>query len=103
MEKRKKEMSAAYVLFLAAIEGLHDVWRRIWNKRIKLWWYRLWIRKNEFHRSLDNDLEALYVMTPQERSAYQRDLVRRRGIAHERDLARMERRQRKDETIVFKK
>lgn len=60
--------------------------RRLWNKRIKLWWCRLWIRKNEFHKSLNMDIEAMIVMNDKEQAAYINDLLRRRETAHQRDL-----------------
>ena len=62
--------------------------RRVWNKRILLWWYRLWIRKNEFHCSLEMDAEAMIEMNEQERNVYLLDLLHRRRIAHKRDLSR---------------
>jgi hypothetical protein len=64
---------------------IDNIWRRIWNKRFLLWWYRLWIRKDEFHISLQGDLSALLVMTPHEQNKYYTDLYRRRRIAHERN------------------
>lgn len=60
--------------------------RRIWNKRLKLWWYQLWIRENEFHRSLNIDIEAVLVMNDHEKDNYMFDLVRRREIAHNREI-----------------
>lgn len=60
--------------------------RRIWNKMILLWWYRLWVRKNEFHKSLDFDFEAMMVMNQKGRKKYWKDLAKRRQKAHERDL-----------------
>lgn len=62
--------------------------RRVWNKHILLWWNRLWIRKDEFHRSLDMDVSAMLEMKEQEVKEYLADLVRRRDIAHQRDLAK---------------
>lgn len=32
---------------------------RFLKSRIKLFWYKLWIRKNEFHVSLDMDRDFL--------------------------------------------
>jgi hypothetical protein len=29
---------------------------------LKLFWYRLWIRQDEFHASLDTDLNAMWNM-----------------------------------------
>ncbi len=59
--------------------------RCLWNKRLRLWWYRLWIRKDEFHKSLDMDIEAMLVMNKKEREAYIKDLIKRRDIAHRRE------------------
>lgn len=65
------------------------VWRRkIWNNGIKRWWYRLFIRKNEFHKSLSIDFEAIMVMTEEDLEKYRADLLRRKAIAHQRSLAR---------------
>ncbi|MFA7151239.1 MAG: hypothetical protein WC158_03660, partial [Candidatus Paceibacterota bacterium] len=58
----------------------------IWNKCILLWWNRLWIRKDEFHPSLNSDVEAMMEMTKEEKMAYLKDLMIRRRIAHLRDL-----------------
>lgn len=62
--------------------------RRIWNKHILLWWHRLYIRKNEFHCSLNMDVLAILEMDEQETKKYFADLARRRKIAHQRDLAK---------------
>ena len=59
---------------------------RVWNKHLLLSWYKLWVRKDEFHRSLDLDGRALEVMTKKERQIYCKDLVKRREIAHYKDL-----------------
>lgn len=60
--------------------------RSIWNRGIKLQWNRLWIRKDEFHESLDMDARAIFDMDQRQRDAYMKDLMRRRQIAHDRDL-----------------
>lgn len=57
---------------------------RIWRWRIRSRWYRLWIRKDEFHPSLDIDPMSLAALSPGDRSEYLRDLARRRQIAHQR-------------------
>ena len=62
--------------------------KKIWNKRLLLWWYRLWIRKDEFHKSLDIDPDAMMEMDEEEKERYLADLVRRRKKAHQKDLAR---------------
>lgn len=60
--------------------------RLIWNRGIKFQWDRLWIRKDEFHNSLNMDANAMLGMSHKQRGAYTKDLYRRRRIAHERDL-----------------
>lgn len=67
---------------------MRERWSRIWNAGILLWWYRLWIRRNEFHRSLDSDQKAIIVMSYEEQQRYWSDLDRRRGIAHKRAMER---------------
>lgn len=59
---------------------------KIWNARVLLWWYQLWIRRNEFDRSLNNDQSARNAMSDAQRDEYDRDLARRRRTAHLRDL-----------------
>jgi len=60
--------------------------RTAWNSGIKLQWYRLWIREDEFHSSLEMDTEAMLVMSKKRLDSYLNDLAKRRHIAHERDL-----------------
>ena len=60
--------------------------RRMWLVGIKNRWNKLYIRKDEFHSSLDLDGEAMGYMNEKEREKYIMDLVRRRNIAHERGL-----------------
>lgn len=68
--------------------------RRIWNKgtplriRLRVWWARLWVRRDEFHRSLSLDAEAMSHMCDCERKRYALDLAERRLAAHEADLTR---------------
>jgi hypothetical protein len=65
---------------------------QIWNNRVpiqcrlKLWWDRLWVRKNEFHKSLSLDEDLLEHMCECEQRRYSADLSRRRMIAHNRTL-----------------
>lgn len=54
--------------------------------RPRLFWDRLWIRKDEFHASLDMNVRACFDMNEKDRNEYIIDLIRRRNIAHERDL-----------------
>lgn len=56
--------------------------------RLRLWWSRLYIRKDEFHQSLSLDPFAYTEMNKEQRSKYLIDLASRRFIAHERDKAR---------------
>ena len=49
-------------------------------------WNRLWIRKDELHPSLDLDSGHLANLSPEESDSYMLDLIRRRQIAHQRDL-----------------
>jgi len=51
--------------------------------RIKWWWHRLWIRKDEFHSSLEMDTEIALTVGVDK---YLKDLVYRRDLAHRRDL-----------------
>lgn len=59
---------------------------RLLPHRPRLWWHRLWIREDEFHSSLNMDIRLLDVLNAEDRRAYLADLVRRRDIAHRRDL-----------------
>jgi len=86
MNRRKKvylEIQATWFEFRSFATRTR---RQIWNKGILLWWYKLWIRKNEFHQSLSVDTDAMSVMSDEELCVYDADLAKRRSIAHERDL-----------------
>lgn len=58
-------------------------WVKIFYSWLKNNWNKLYIRKNEFHSSLD--LSMLY-MNEKERERYMVDLIKRRNVAHNRDL-----------------
>ncbi|PJA87132.1 MAG: hypothetical protein CO141_01095 [Candidatus Moranbacteria bacterium CG_4_9_14_3_um_filter_42_9] len=60
--------------------------RSIWNRGILLAWYRLWIRKDEFHKSLSLDPFAIRDMDTNRKFKYLNNLARRRNIAHQRDM-----------------
>lgn len=69
--------------------------KRAWTKyvtsipaRIRQGWYRLWVRKDEFHESLSLDIDYYQILSKDDRIKYMKDLVRRREIAHQRDLER---------------
>lgn len=63
---------------------------RLWNCGFRLWWHRLWIRQDEFHKSFDIDLEAMSCMSREEQEYYLAELTKRRNIAHERDMKSQE-------------
>jgi hypothetical protein len=68
-------------------EAVRSIRRRIWNKRIRLWWHKLFVKgRSEFHHSLAMDTEAMMVMDDEELRIYLEDLGRRRSIAHDRDI-----------------
>ena len=85
-QKFKHELFIFWHVVLKELPG--KIKRQIWNKRLKLWWYELFIRNEEFHPSLDSDFDALLYMGKKERAEYFCDLGERRRIAHERNLAR---------------
>lgn len=89
MTKWQKFKHKAYLYFRYDLwESLRNLRRRVWNKHLKMWWGKLFVRKDEFHKSLDMDPEALMVMNKKELREYYQDLAKRRAIAHERQLAR---------------
>lgn len=53
---------------------------------IRFWWSKLWIRKDEFHPSLNSHAEYATTLSSKKRDAYWHNLMVRRSIAHERDL-----------------
>jgi len=66
--------------------------------RLRLWWARLFIRRDEFHSSLSLDIDAYSAMTNEQRNQYMLDLAERRDLAHERDMMREEKKR-----LVLKK
>ncbi len=56
--------------------------------KVRLWWYQLYIRKDEFHPSLSIDPFAFVRMAEREKEEYLGSLCRRRIIAHQRDTTR---------------
>ena len=84
---RQKKMAPWWFrLYLWIKKFFREMKARVWNKHILLWWYRLWIRKDSNHISLETDIEAISVMTTEEIKLYEADLVRRREIAYQRDM-----------------
>ncbi len=75
-----------------------DCWLCVHLKpwRLRLWWHCLWIRSDEFHPSLDHQTSIVHAIKKshnlkwfEECSAaeeYDKDLNRRRCLAHERSL-----------------
>lgn len=75
-----------------------DRWLCIYVRPLELryFWQKLWIRDDEFHPSLDQDVEIMFWISFRHRhnwleqrdvnEAYQADLLRRRTIAHNRTL-----------------
>ncbi|PIT90308.1 MAG: hypothetical protein COU22_02945 [Candidatus Komeilibacteria bacterium CG10_big_fil_rev_8_21_14_0_10_41_13] len=59
---------------------------RLWHNGFLMWWGKLYIRDNEFHPSLRINVSAMLVMNPKQKQRYISDLLRRRGIAHQRSL-----------------
>jgi len=59
-----------------------------WHAGIKLFWYRLWIRKDELHVSLNYDDRITEFMSEEQDKKYREESMRRKNIAHERDLKR---------------
>ena len=51
---------------------------------IRVWWHQLWVRQDEFHRSLSMDDTAMQHMVPAQREKYEHDLHRRQQVAHQR-------------------
>ncbi len=54
---------------------------------IRFRWAKLWVRKDEFHPSLDSHAEYVYRLPVRVRDNYWHNLIERRQIAHERDLS----------------
>jgi len=54
--------------------------------RPRLIWNSLYIRKNEFHKSLEIDMKSVIDMSEKDRKQYFENLTKRREIAHYRDF-----------------
>jgi len=86
MEFESEEAAFKWYVWQCRKEALFKIWWRIWNARLLLWWYRLWIRQDEFDKSVDWDGEAYMAMTKERRQWYDKDLCIRRQLAHNRDM-----------------
>ncbi len=82
----KKILIAFYWVSTRLKLDLSQIKRIVWNKYLFLWWCCLWIRKNEFHYSLNMDAMAMIEMDKKEMKKYLVSLDYRRKIAHERAL-----------------
>jgi hypothetical protein len=68
----------------------HKIDRFLCNKlpdHLSVRWARLWVRRDEFHPSLNPHINYVVKLPARERELYWRDLLARREIAHKRDLA----------------
>ncbi len=54
---------------------------------LRFWWAKQWVRKDEFHPSLNLDADYASRLSQEERDAYFENVMKRRAIAHERDIA----------------
>lgn len=52
--------------------------------KVRLWWRECWVRKDEFHPSLEVDIELIQGMDPLQLIRHRKDLVRRKIVAHRR-------------------
>lgn len=88
MTKWQKFKFRLYVFFRFDLpETLRNARRRIWNKRIRLLWFKFFVKgRSEFHHSLSMDTEAMMVMDNREKQKYLEDLLSRRNKAHNRSL-----------------
>ena len=70
---------------------------RIWDKidrrmcvslptRQRLWWCKLWDRKDEFHPCYRLDTDIMRYLDPEKADEYYIDLITRRNRAHEREV-----------------
>jgi hypothetical protein len=65
-------------------KALHQI--KLLPHRPRLLWNKLFIRKDEFHHSLDMDVRAMMKMDDSEQQEYLSDLISRRNDAHYRYL-----------------
>jgi hypothetical protein len=82
----KKELLLNHYVYYKIKQYFINIVRRLWFIYFKLNWNKLWIRKNEFHSSLDMDIKMMMIMNSKEREKYLINLNRRRNIAHNRDV-----------------
>jgi len=49
-------------------------------------WHTLWLRKDEFHQSLELDLDYMLLLSTEDQGKYQNDLLISRNRAHDGDF-----------------
>jgi len=54
--------------------------------KIRHSWYKSYIRKDEFHKSLDIDIDLLVNLNKDEKKRYMKNLVKRRNIAYNKNI-----------------
>lgn len=81
-------------------QKIRKIKRSIWNRGLRLFWCRLWIRKNEFHWTLDIDREAFEGVDDVKKKAYFVDIARRQHLAHAKDPERPNRRKNETNTRI---
>ena len=82
----KKKLLYLLVIYYWSISNKLSFVGNFFHSRLKLFWYRLYIRKDEFHQSLNIDIEAMLSMNKKQQHNYMEDLGRRRNIAHIREF-----------------
>ena len=86
MNWRKKVLLSVWLCWLD-IKGLPGkIKQYVWNRKILLWWYRLWIRKDEFHLSTHYDQDAINEMGEREFEVYRQNLLKRKIIADKKEF-----------------
>ncbi len=74
-------------LILYKIEQYISYQLNMLKHRPKLFWDSIWIRSDEFHQSLDLNVFAYMDMNEYDRQQYISNLVKRRNIAHEKEIS----------------
>ncbi len=90
METNDKSFRVSRVLLFYWV--IRDWWsskKMFVRSRLRLIWARIYIRKDEFHKSLDMDFEALMTMKGKQKEKYLKDLCDRREIAHRKEMGDM--------------
>ena len=75
-----------FAIYYETKQRFIHVIKYMWFVEIKNKWNKLYIRKDEFHNSLDLDIEVMKCMNKEERDKYIIGLIKRRNIAHEHEI-----------------